>query len=57
MPTRWCGGPFSFPHGTGQERVRVLVFAKGEKEKEATDAGADHVGGEELANKISKWMV
>jgi len=35
----------------------VLVFAKGEKEKEATDAGADHVGAEELVEKIQKgWM-
>jgi len=35
----------------------VLVFAKGEKEKEAEDAGADHVGGEELAKKIQDgWL-
>ena len=32
--------------------MRVLVFAKGDKEKEALDAGADHVGGEDLAKKI-----
>jgi large subunit ribosomal protein L1 len=38
--------------------VRVLVFAKGEKEKEARDAGADHVGGDELAKKIQEegWL-
>ena len=40
-------------HGTGK-KVRVLVFAKGEKEKEARDAGADFVGAEDLADKIQK---
>ncbi|MGI6036836.1 MAG: 50S ribosomal protein L1 [Limnochordia bacterium] len=39
------------PHGTGKE-VRVVVFAKGEKEKEAQEAGADFVGAEDLAEKI-----
>ena len=39
------------PHGTGKE-VRVLVFAKGEKEKEAKDAGADYAGSDELIDKI-----
>jgi large subunit ribosomal protein L1 len=49
-------GSVSLPHGTGKD-VRVLVFAKGEKEKEATDAGADFVGGDELAEKIKGgWM-
>jgi large subunit ribosomal protein L1 len=49
-------GTCVLPHGTGKT-VRVLVFAKGEKEKEATDAGADHVGGEELAKKIQEgWL-
>jgi large subunit ribosomal protein L1 len=44
------------PHGTGKT-IRVLVFAKGEKEKEALDAGADHVGGEDLAKKIQEgWL-
>lgn len=41
----------SLPHGTGKKAV-VLVFAKGEKEKEALDAGADFVGSDELADKI-----
>jgi large subunit ribosomal protein L1 len=44
-------GAIVLPHGTGKQ-TRVLVFAKGEKEKEAQEAGADHVGGEELAKKI-----
>ncbi|MFA5802310.1 MAG: 50S ribosomal protein L1 [Thermoleophilia bacterium] len=39
------------PHGTGKE-MRVAVFAEGEKDKEARDAGADVVGGEDLAKKI-----
>src|SRR4026207_1157376 len=49
-------GSVLLPHGTGK-KVRVLVFAKGEKEKEATAAGADFVGGEDLVEKVSKgWM-
>jgi large subunit ribosomal protein L1 len=49
-------GTVMLPHGTGKE-TRVLVFAKGEKEKEATDAGADFAGAEELIDKVSKgWL-
>jgi large subunit ribosomal protein L1 len=44
-------GAIVLPHGTGRS-VRILVFAKGDKEKEAEDAGADYVGGEDLAKKI-----
>jgi large subunit ribosomal protein L1 len=50
-------GAIVLPSGTGKE-TRILVFAKGDKEKEAAEAGADHVGGEELAGKIQKegWL-
>lgn len=44
-------GAIVLPHGTGKE-TKVLVFAKGPKEQEAKDAGADFVGGDELAQKI-----
>jgi large subunit ribosomal protein L1 len=49
-------GSVLLPHGTGK-KIRILVFAKGPKEKEATDAGADYVGAEELIEKISGgWL-
>jgi large subunit ribosomal protein L1 len=49
-------GTCALPHGLGKE-VRVLVFAKGEKVKEAEDAGADLVGGEEFAQQIQGgWL-
>jgi large subunit ribosomal protein L1 len=44
-------GSVVLPNGIGKS-VRVLVMAKGEKEKEAQDAGADYVGGEDLVEKI-----
>lgn len=44
-------GAVVLPHGTGKQ-VRVLVFAKGEKAKEAEAAGAEFVGADELASKI-----
>lgn len=49
-------GTVVLPHGTGKT-VRVLVFAKGEREKEAREAGADFVGAEDLVEKIQGgWL-
>ena len=50
-------GALVLPHGVGKD-TRVLVFAKGEKEKEAQEAGADYVGGEDLAKRIQEegWL-
>ncbi len=49
-------GSTTLPHGTGK-KVRIVVFAKGEKEREAKEAGADFVGMEDLIDKINKgWM-
>ena len=49
-------GTSVLPHGTGK-KVRVLVFAKGEKEQEARAAGADFVGSDDLMEKIKGgWM-
>ncbi len=49
-------GAVVLPHGTGKSK-RVAVFAKGEKQKEAEDAGADVVGAEELGKRIEAgWM-
>jgi len=49
-------GTVVLPNGIGR-KVRVLVFAKGQKEKEALDAGADVAGAEELIEKISQgWL-
>lgn len=49
-------GTVALPHGVGRE-VRVAVFAKGEKEKEALEAGADYAGSDDLVEKIQKgWL-
>lgn len=49
-------GTVVLPHGVGKT-VRVLVFAKGEKEKEALDAGADYAGSDEYVEQIQKgWL-
>jgi large subunit ribosomal protein L1 len=49
-------GTVVLPHGVGKS-VRVLVFAKGEKEKEALEAGADFAGADEYIDKVQKgWM-
>jgi large subunit ribosomal protein L1 len=49
-------GAIVLPHGTGQT-VRVLVFAKGDKEREAREAGADYAGSDELVAKVSEgWL-
>ena len=49
-------GTVTLPHGMGKT-VRVLAFAKGEKENEAHEAGADFVGSDELIKKISEgWL-
>ena len=50
-------GAIVLPHGTGRE-TRIVVFAKGDKLQEARDAGADHVGGDDLAKKIQDegWL-
>src|SRR6266571_2634806 len=50
-------GTVVLPHGTGKS-VRVLVLAKGEKAKEATEAGADHVGADDIIKRIQdeQWL-
>jgi large subunit ribosomal protein L1 len=49
-------GPVSLPHGSGKS-VRVAAFAVGEKAREATEAGADLVGGEELVDEVIKGKI
>lgn len=50
-------GAVVLPHGTGK-KVRILVFAKGDKATEATEAGADYVGAEDVVERIQKegWL-
>ena len=55
-PDQQVRGSVVLPNGTGKN-VRVVVFAKGEKEKEAMDAGADFAGSEDLVAKIQGgWL-
>jgi large subunit ribosomal protein L1 len=49
-------GNIVLPHGTGKSK-KVCVITSGEKVKEAEEAGADHAGGEELIEKISKGWI
>jgi large subunit ribosomal protein L1 len=49
-------GTVSLPHGTGRS-VRVAAFATGDKAREARDAGADLVGGEDLVNEVIKGNI
>jgi large subunit ribosomal protein L1 len=50
-------GTVALPHGTGRA-VRVAVFAKGEKAREAEEAGADHVGADDLVKRVQEeqWL-
>jgi len=49
-------GALVLPHGTGKS-ARVAVFARGDKEKEALEAGADFAGGDDLAKKVTEGML
>ena len=49
-------GAIVLPHGTGKS-IRVLVFARGEKEKEALEAGADFAGSDELVAKVQEGFM
>jgi large subunit ribosomal protein L1 len=53
FPEQMVRGTVVLPFGTGKVK-RVLVIAAGEKQKEATEAGADFVGGDEIVEKIQK---
>ncbi len=55
-PEQMLRGAFSLPHGSGRS-VRVIAFAEGDKAKEAEQAGAAAVGGQDLVQKITDgWM-
>lgn len=55
-PEQMVRGTVVLPNGIGK-KVRVLVFAKGEKEAEARDTGADYVGAEDMIDKVNKgWL-
>lgn len=55
-PEEMVRGTIILPNGTGKD-VKILVIAKGEKESEAKEAGADFIGGEEMIEKIqSGWL-
>lgn len=55
-PEQMVRGSVVLPHGTGK-RKKILVLAKGEKVKEAKEAGADYVGDEEMIQKIQEgWL-
>ncbi len=55
-PEQMVRGSVVLPAGTGK-KVRVLAFAQGEKAREAEEAGADYVGGEDLAKRIQEgWL-
>jgi len=49
-------GALVLPHGTGKS-VRVAVFARGDKEREALEAGADFAGSDDLAKKVTEGML
>ncbi|MCK4944480.1 MAG: 50S ribosomal protein L1 [Candidatus Aminicenantes bacterium] len=52
-PEQMVRGTVALPHGTGKQ-IRVLAIASGEKQKEAENAGADFVGGEDMVERIEK---
>lgn len=52
-PEQMVRGTVALPHGTGKQ-IRILAIASGEKQKEAENAGADFVGGEDMVERIEK---